>query len=107
MLFRVLPDSNKFFSSYIQAYFRNLLILKGVPGTPPYDFASAFSPYFRDAAKAHFAGDEIMPSDFMNQYLEVSAVSPDLANVLYSLWTDLGVADNTVSINMGTGETTP
>ena len=99
--------ANAFFSSYIQAYFRNLLILKGVPGTPPYDFATAFSPYFRDAAKAHFAGDEVLSPSILYQYSEISAVSPDLANVWYSLWTDLGVADNNVSINMATGGTTP
>ena len=48
-----------------------------------------------------------MPSDFMDQYFEVSSVSPELANILYSLGTDLGVADNPVSIKMLTGETTP
>ena len=43
---------------------------------------------------AHFAGDENMPADQRAQIDQLATLSPQLAGIVTTLWTDLGVKDN-------------
>jgi 3',5'-cyclic AMP phosphodiesterase CpdA len=91
-----------FLSSHLDGYFDYVLMNSyGVPAAYALDFA----PYFRDAAMAHFAGDEVMPDSVINQINLLNAVDPSqkLSMVLGSLWTDINTPDNNVTINLETG----
>jgi 3',5'-cyclic AMP phosphodiesterase CpdA len=91
-----------FFSSHLDGYFGYILMNSY---KVPEDYALSFAPYFRDAAMAHFAGDEVMPASVYDQMDQLNAVDPshNLSLVLGSLWTDINTPDNNVTINMETG----
>jgi len=91
-----------FLSSHLDGYFDYILMNSyKVPAA----YALAFAPYFKTAAMAHFAGNEVMPDSVFNQFTKLNAVdsSGTLSMVLGSLWTDINTPDNSVTINMETG----
>jgi len=95
-------DIAKTFSvNHYTDYFTYLLTNMGVPAA----YAPTFAPWFKDAAMAHFAGDEtpdmtVLPVQ-MGTLTSIGAT--DLANALGSFWTDINTTDNNVKINMTTG----
>ncbi|MEI8086307.1 MAG: metallophosphoesterase [Paludibacter sp.] len=91
-----------FLSEHLDGYFQYVLMnLYNVPA----EYALGFAPYFKAAAMAHFAGDETMPSEVLQQFSELNTLDPTktLSNVLGSLWTDINTPDNNLTINMETG----
>ena len=48
---------------------------------------------------AHFAGDENMPPDQRKQIEELATMSQQLAGIVTTLWTDLGIKDNKTVIS--------
>jgi len=72
--------------------------------SPPYyvqeDVATQIAPVFADAMLAHFGGDETISAEATAQILAISEISPDLANIIYGLYTDLPPADNKLVIDL-------
>jgi predicted phosphodiesterase len=72
--------------------------------SPPYyvseELAAQIAPVFADAMLAHFAGDEIISAETNAAIQGISEVSPDLANILYGLYTDLSPADNQLVVDL-------
>ncbi|MEI7503142.1 MAG: metallophosphoesterase [Paludibacter sp.] len=91
-----------FLSDHLDGYFSYVLMNSyGVPA----QYAPGFALYFKAAAMAHFAGDEVMPSAVYQQFTQLNALDPTktLSSVLGSLWTDINTPDNCVTINMESG----
>jgi 3',5'-cyclic AMP phosphodiesterase CpdA len=87
--------SNQFLSHHLDSYFTELLQNRfGAPAA----LAQMASPLFRNGIMAHFAGDEQMPPDQQAQINALGGYSADLAGIATILWTDLGVADNNVTL---------
>jgi hypothetical protein len=57
-------------------------------------------PFFRDAFMAHYAGDEVITPEIMEQVAYVGGLSPTLGWALGSLWSDLPPADGQLIIDM-------
>jgi 3',5'-cyclic AMP phosphodiesterase CpdA len=77
---------------------------------PPYsiaaDQAQQISPWMAEGLVAHYAGDEVMPSD-MQVNIQSLRGSGDIhtqlaATMLESVWTDLPPPDNSVSLDLAT-----
>jgi len=72
--------------------------------SPPYyvkeDVATQIAPVFADAMLAHFGGDETISAEATAQILAISEILPDLANIIYGLYTDLPPADNKLVIDL-------
>jgi hypothetical protein len=64
----------------------------------PQELATFASPLFRNVVMAHYAGDENMPPDQQAQINVLAGMSPELAGMATTFWTDLGVADNNTVI---------
>ncbi|MDP4238752.1 MAG: metallophosphoesterase [Bacteroidota bacterium] len=91
-----------FLSSHLDGYFYYVLTsLRNIPDPP----AGTIAPWFREAAMAHLAGDEVPPLSLPDhiEYLNGIGAQP-LAMSLGSLWTDINTKDNSVTIDMGTGD---
>ena len=87
--------ANSFLSQHLDGYFNYYLANKlGAP----VQLASFASPLFRNGIMAHFAGDEKMPVDQRKQIDYLATLSPQLASIVTTLWTDLGVKDNNTSL---------
>lgn len=87
--------SSLFLSQHLDQYFTGLLQNRfGAPA----DLALIASPIYRSAIMAHFAGDESISGDQQAQITALGNHSADLAGIASILWTDLGVADNNVTI---------
>ena len=90
------PDySNLFLSQHLDGYFN--YYLANILGAPA-PLASIAAPLFRNGIMAHFAGDEKMPPDQRKQIDDLSALSPQLAGIVTTLWTDIGIKDNKTPI---------
>ena len=90
------PDySNLFLSQHLDGYFN--YYLTNILGAPA-PLATIAAPLFRNGIMAHFAGDEKMPPDQRKQIDELGALSPQLAGIVTTLWTDLGIKDNKTPI---------
>jgi hypothetical protein len=76
---------------YFNYYLANQL---GAPA-PLTTFAT---PLFRNGIMAHFAGDENMPADQRQQIDQLATMSQQLAGIVTTLWTDLGIKDNTTQV---------
>ncbi len=83
--------ANAFLSQHLDGYF-NYYLANNLGAPAP--LASFASPLFRNGIMAHFAGDENMPADQQAQINELATMSPQLAGIVTTLWTDLGVKDN-------------
>jgi len=75
-------------------------MLMSPPYNVPEDVASQISPVFASAMLAHFAGDETITAETNAAIQAISEVSPDLANIIYGLYTDLPPADNDLVIDL-------
>lgn len=87
--------SNLFLSQHLDGYFN--YYLANILGAPA-PLASIAAPLFRNGIMAHFAGDEKMPPDQRKQIDDLGALSPQLAGIVTTLWTDLGIKDNKTPI---------
>ncbi len=91
------PDySGLFLSQHLDGYFNYYLVNQLGAPAPLAGFAA---PIFRNGIMAHFAGDEKMPPDQRRQIDELATMSQQLAGIVTTLWTDLGLKDNKTSIN--------
>jgi len=88
--------SGQFLSQHLDGYF-NYYLANNLGAPAP--LASFASPLFRNGIMAHFRGDEKIPADQQQKILELSAMSQQLAGIVTTLWTDLGVKDNKTVIN--------
>lgn len=90
------PDySNLFLSQHLDGYFN--YYLTNILGAPA-PLATVAAPLFRNGIMAHFAGDEKMPPDQRKQIDNLGTLSPQLAGIVTTLWTDLGIKDNKTPI---------
>ncbi|HET7897397.1 MAG TPA: hypothetical protein VFL47_07000, partial [Flavisolibacter sp.] len=88
--------SDLFLSQRLDQYFNQLLQNRfGAPA----DLALFASPLYRNAIMAHFAGDENIPPDQQALLETLGGFSADLAGIASILWTDIGVADNNVTLH--------
>lgn len=89
--------ANQFLSQHLDEYF--YAYLNTLYGAPP-SLATFAAPLFRNGIMAHFAGDENMPADQQALIDQLSGISPQLAGIVTTLWTDTGVADNNTEITV-------
>lgn len=93
------PDFEKAFSLNgfeIQAKY----MLMNAPYNVPEDVATQISPVFAEAMLAHFGGDETLSAEANEEIQAISAISPDLANIIYGLYTDLPPKDNDLIVDL-------
>ncbi|MEO5892531.1 MAG: metallophosphoesterase [Ferruginibacter sp.] len=83
--------SNLFLSQHLDGYFN--YYLQNALGAPA-PLATIATPLFRNGIMAHFAGDEKMPSSQRKQIDNLATMSQQLADIVTTLWTDLGGKDN-------------
>ena len=83
------------------------LTLMAPPYNAPAPIAMAVAPRMRNAMMAHYAGDETLSADenalIQATIAQAGALGPMLNLYLMSLWTDLPPKDNTLTINLRTG----
>jgi len=83
--------SKQFLSGHLEDYFYTYLTsLYGAPSS----LATFAAPLFRNGIMAHFAGDENLPPDQQALIAQLAGLSPQLAGIVTTLWTDTGIADN-------------
>lgn len=83
--------SKLFLSQQLDGYFDHYLVSQfGAPQA----LATMAAPIFRNGIMAHFAGDETMPPDERDKINGLGTISPQLADIVTTLWTDLGIKDN-------------
>lgn len=70
------------------------------PYNVPEDIAAQIAPVFAEAMLAHFAGDETISAETEATIQYISSISPDLANIIYGLYTDLAPADNNLIVDL-------
>lgn len=87
--------SDLFLSQHLDGYFNYYLANQLGAPAPLATFAT---PLFRNGIMAHFAGDENMPADQRQQIDQLATMSQQLAGIVTTLWTDLGVKDNTTQV---------
>ena len=87
--------ANLFLSQHLDGYFN--YYLENRLGAPP-QLATFAAPLFRNGIMAHFAGDENMPADQRTKINTLATMSPQLASIVTTLWTDLGIVDNNSTI---------
>jgi predicted phosphodiesterase len=75
-------------------------MLTNPPYNIPEDMATQVSPLFAEAMLSHFAGDETLSAETYLNIEEISAVSPDLGNILLGLYTDLLPGDNELVVDL-------
>jgi 3',5'-cyclic AMP phosphodiesterase CpdA len=93
------PDYEKAFSLNgfeLQAQY----MLINPPYYVPEDLAALIAPVFADAMLAHFGGDETISAETYAKIEAISAVSPDLANIVMGLYTDLPPSDNQLVVDL-------
>jgi len=88
--------SNAFLSQHLDGYFN--YYLANILGAPA-PLAAFAAPIFRNGIMAHFAGDENMPPDQQQLIDQLAALSPQLAGIVTTLWTDTGVTDNNTNVD--------
>ncbi|MEJ7588599.1 MAG: metallophosphoesterase [Ferruginibacter sp.] len=96
--------SSRFLSRHLDGYF--YYYLGSLLGVDPAIVPTAV-PLFRNGIMAHFAGDEKMPTDQRRKIEALSILPPGssagptpdvLAGIVTTLWTDLGIKDNTTYV---------
>lgn len=90
--------SDMFLSAHMDLIFGHMF------SNPPYNVPSPYLeqivPLFREAFMAHYAGDEQITPEIMQQVAAVGGLNPTLGWALGSLWTDLSPADGQLTIDM-------
>jgi hypothetical protein len=84
--------ANAFLSERLDVYF-NYLLTTPAFGAPP-SLAAYAAPIFRQGIMAHLAGDEKINSQQRDEVMQLAGYSPELAQIVGLLWTDLPVKDN-------------
>jgi predicted MPP superfamily phosphohydrolase len=93
------PDYEKAFS--LNGFeFQAQYMLMNPPYYVPEDLAAQIAPVFADAMLAHFGGDETISAETYAKIEAISAVSPDLANIVMGLYTDLPPSDNQLVVDL-------
>ena len=90
--------ADQFLSGHLDSYFYSYLT--GLYGAPP-ALATFAAPLFRNGIMAHFAGDESLPPDQQALIAQLAGLSPQLAGIVTTLWTDTGIADNNTTVVVG------
>ena len=80
--------------------FQAKYMLMNPPYNVPEEVATQIAPVFANGMLAHFAGDETISAEAATQIQAISEISPDLANIIYGLYTDLPPADNKLVIDL-------
>jgi 3',5'-cyclic AMP phosphodiesterase CpdA len=80
----------------IQAKF----MLMNPPYSIPEEVANQVAPVFAEAMLAHFGGDETITAETNAKIQAINDISPDLANIIYGLYTDLPPADNNLVVDL-------
>lgn len=80
--------------------FQAKYMLMNPPYNVPEDIATQIAPVFANGMLAHFAGDETISAETSPQIQAISEISPDLANIIYGLYTDLLPADNKLVVDL-------
>jgi len=75
-------------------------MLMNAPYNVPEDVATQISPVFAEAMLAHFGGDESLSDEAKAEIQAISAISPDLANIITGLYTDLPPRDNDLVVDL-------
>ena len=75
-------------------------MLMNSPYYVPEDIAAQIASVFAEAMLADFAGDETISAETEAMIQDISAISPDLANIIYGLYTDLAPADNNLIVDL-------
>lgn len=75
-------------------------MLMNPPYNVPEQMASDIAPVFAAGMLAHFGGDEIMTPEVYEQIQSIAAISADLANIVYGLYTDLPPMDNDLIVDL-------
>jgi 3',5'-cyclic AMP phosphodiesterase CpdA len=75
-------------------------MLMAEPYNVPEETAAQIAPVFAQAMLAHFAGDEIISAEAAGQIESIAAISQDLANIIYGLYSDLPPADNQLVVDL-------
>jgi len=90
--------SNAFLSGHMEIIFGHMF------ANPPYDVPSPYLeqivPLFSEAFIAHYAGDEVITPEIMEQVAIVGGLNATLGWALGSLWTDLSPSDGQLMIDM-------
>jgi 3',5'-cyclic AMP phosphodiesterase CpdA len=80
--------------------FQAKYMLMNPPYYVPEEIAAQIAPAFAEAMLAHFGGDETISAETNAEIQAINAVSPDLANILMGLYTDLPPADNQLVVDL-------
>ena len=80
--------------------FQAKYMLMNPPYNVPEDVATQIAPVFANGMLAHFGGDETISAETAVQIQAISEISPDLANIIYGLYTDLPPADNKLVVDL-------
>ena len=75
-------------------------MLMSAPYNVPEDVATQISPVFAEAMLTHFGGDETLSAETNTEIQAIAAISPDLANIIYGLYTDLPPKDNDLIVDL-------
>jgi hypothetical protein len=75
-------------------------MLMNPPYYVPENIAISISPVFAEAMLAHFAGDETISAETNAKIQPINDFSPDLANIIYGLYTDLPPKDNSLVVSL-------
>lgn len=75
-------------------------MLMAEPYNVPEETAIQIAPVFAQAMLSHFAGDETISAEAAAQIEAIAAISQDLANIIYGLYTDLPPTDNQLVVDL-------
>ena len=75
-------------------------MLMNPPYSVPEELADQIAPVFAEAMLAHFGGDEVLTAEANAQIEQINNISPDLANIIYGLYTDLPPTDNSLVVDL-------
>jgi 3',5'-cyclic AMP phosphodiesterase CpdA len=80
--------------------FQAKYMLMNPPYNVPEEVAIQIAPVFAEAMLAHFAGDETISAEIDAKIQAINEIYPDLANIIYGLYTDLPPADNNLVVDL-------
>jgi 3',5'-cyclic AMP phosphodiesterase CpdA len=75
-------------------------MLMNPPYSIPEEVANQVAPVFAEAMLTHFGGDETISDETNSKIQAINDISPDLANIIYGLYTDLPPADNNLVVDL-------
>jgi hypothetical protein len=75
-------------------------MLTNPPYNIPAEVANQVAPVFAEAMLTHFGGDETISAETNAKIQAINEISPDLANIIYGLYTDLPPTDNNLVVDL-------